>query len=483
MSVKDTEKNPILDPVTVSYDPDGGTEFSSVASADSVNGKAVIYIPARDNNGNFKNKVTLQGTLKTTFGTLTVEKEFTEEGYGAINIENGNLVCEETELVFDLTTHTINFHDPKKSQEEDQEGGQDKPKNMPDPVIFYASVGGTIPAQTPYKTGRIFMGWTTNPKAETAEEKYAPGSLVKPDADLDLYAVWAFDAGNSYAVVYNANGGTGAPVADICPLSEDCRISSVIPVKEKCTFQGWSTVPVWDGSAPVYQPGDVYKDRTTVILYALWQADPVYAAKVTYNVNGGDPATAPAAHFVKANAYSYLSTAVPGWDDKHTFIGWSLSPKSLHANYYPGNLAYFEGDTVFYAVWSLDPYKIIEGAGSVWTRGSGEELRFRADGALDLFRVLIIDETAVDGSAYTLSSGSTVAELTAKYLETLESGPHSIRFCFEDGDSDTVEFTVRDPDPEPPVTGDEGHPLVWLLCGLTGIIGFAWIVFDRRFRA
>ena len=86
----------------------------------------------------------------------------------------------------------------------------------------------------------------------------------------------------SYAVSYNANGGSGAPSSQTKWHGETLALSSTEPTRSGYTFSGWNTAS--DGSGTSYAAGASYTGNATLALYAKWTAV-TYA--VSYNANGG----------------------------------------------------------------------------------------------------------------------------------------------------------------------------------------------------
>lgn len=76
-------------------------------------------------------------------------------------------------------------------------------------------------------------------------------------------------------VVYNANGGSGAPATQEKKVSGDSTtftVSSTQPTRYKYVFKGWATSST--ATTPQYQGGDtitVNKSNPTVTLYAVWE--------------------------------------------------------------------------------------------------------------------------------------------------------------------------------------------------------------------
>jgi len=87
-------------------------------------------------------------------------------------------------------------------------------------------------------------------------------------------------------------------------------------------------------------------------------------------------------------------------------------------------------------------YSILEGNGAVWKKGSGE-LNVKADGPLNKFVKLIIDDKTVNADSFKAVSGSTVITIKADYLENLAAEKHSISIVYTDGIAEGA-FEVAD---------------------------------------
>jgi len=125
------------------------------------------------------------------------------------------------------------------------------------------------------RTGYTFAGWYTAASGGTS--KGAAGAKFTPTAATTLYAHWT---GNSYAVNYNANGGTGAPSAQTRTYGTALTLSTTKPTRIGHTFLGWATTA--SAKAAQYAPGASYNPSTAAAttLYAVWKSN--YAApKIT----------------------------------------------------------------------------------------------------------------------------------------------------------------------------------------------------------
>ena len=128
----------------------------------------------------------------------------------------------------------------------------------------------TLPTPTA-RTGYSFAGWYT--AASGGTRVGGAGSKYTPAAATTLYAHWT---GNSYAVNYNANGGTGAPSAQTRTHGTALTLSTTKPTRIGHTFLGWATTS--SAKAAQYAPGASYNPSTAAAttLYAVWRSN--YAA-------------------------------------------------------------------------------------------------------------------------------------------------------------------------------------------------------------
>lgn len=131
----------------------------------------------------------------------------------------------------------------------------------------YGTALGLWPSnQNPSRTGYTFQSWNT--KSNGSGTAYAAGAQYKTEAAATLYATWK---ANTYAVTFNANGGSGAPSAQTKTHGVALTLSSTRPTRTGYTFLGWNTAA--DGSGTSYSAGGTYGDNAAVTLYAQWRAD------------------------------------------------------------------------------------------------------------------------------------------------------------------------------------------------------------------
>ena len=78
---------------------------------------------------------------------------------------------------------------------------------------------------------------------------------------------------NQITVVYNANGGEGAPEAQMGGADYPLALSETVPSREGSVFLGWATAQ--DATDAEYQPGETVTPNADLTLYAVWQEQPV----------------------------------------------------------------------------------------------------------------------------------------------------------------------------------------------------------------
>lgn len=120
----------------------------------------------------------------------------------------------------------------------------------------------TLSSTKPSRTGYTFKGWATSASGSVA---YAAGATYSSNAAVTLYAVWQKI---TYAVKYNANGGSGAPSQQTKSYGTTLKLSTTKPTKTNYTFKGWAKSAT--GSV-AYAAGANYTANAAITLYAVWE--------------------------------------------------------------------------------------------------------------------------------------------------------------------------------------------------------------------
>jgi len=140
----------------------------------------------------------------------------------------------------------------------------------PDAQEKVENVDLVLSSTVPTRDGYAFTGWNT--AVDGSGDSYAAGDTYTANASVTLYAQWAV----TYAVTYNANGGTGAPDAQVKVDGIDLVLTNTVPTRTGYTFTGWNTK--YNGNGDSYAPGATYTANAEVNLYAQWV--PAYIVSV-----------------------------------------------------------------------------------------------------------------------------------------------------------------------------------------------------------
>lgn len=152
-------------------------------------------------------------------------------------------------------------------------------------------------------------------------------------------------AWTSYAITYNANGGSGAPGNQTKWKDQTLTLSSTKPTRTGYTFLGWSTSS--SATSATYSAGGNYTANSAATLYAVWKAN-TYTVK--YDANGGSGA--PASQTKTYGQTLTLSSTKPGRTN-YNFLGWSTSASSTSVTYAAGASYTANAAVTLYAVWQL----------------------------------------------------------------------------------------------------------------------------------
>ena len=338
---------------------------------------------------------------------------------------------------------------------------------VPDDLVSHQDESRTVPNIIPKKEGCSFLGWSLEEGAEIPD--YCIRMKLPANQDLTLYAVWQLVPVVAVKITYDPNGGTGELPIQYASMGNPCRVTFGEPERQGYSLLGWSTDP--NADMPEYLGGAELIPTGDMTLYAVWQANPLIVYTVSYDVGRGTGA--PATQYVPDGETILLSSQVPTWEG-HTFAAWQSSENG--SLWLPGDWYSRRITTVMKAIWEPD-YRIIQGDGSYWQRGSSLSLKMLCNGDYDLFTGIRVDGEEVPGDGYVVSRGSTQIALTPQWLETLADGKHSLVFLYTDGESNQGTFRIG----KLPPTGDS-FPLGWLVLGLGITLGGMGMILKKGKR-
>lgn len=227
----------------------------------------------------------------------------------------------------------------------DPNGGTPAPASMEAAIDAVTGVATfDISSAVVTRDGYTFNGWKNGDAIVTG--------TVSISENTTLVADWTKNP-IDYTVTYDANGGNGAPEAQAKSTPDDETefvISDVVPTREEYTFKGWSTVK--DGEAQ-YQPGEtitVAAGGKDVVLYAVWELNPLKTFTVTFDANGGKDAPAAQSVDTRTGKGELTLTENKPTRNGYTFAGWSTT-KNGKVEFKPGEKVLLSGDVTLYAVW------------------------------------------------------------------------------------------------------------------------------------
>jgi uncharacterized repeat protein (TIGR02543 family) len=125
----------------------------------------------------------------------------------------------------------------------------------------------TLTSSEPTRTGYTFQGWAlSDADADAGKWYYSAGGSCGKNENLTLYAVWKII---TYAVKFDANGGTGAPGNQTKTYGVTLKLSSTKPTRANYDFLGWSTSKT--ATTEAYSAGGNYTANSAATLYAVWK--------------------------------------------------------------------------------------------------------------------------------------------------------------------------------------------------------------------
>lgn len=154
----------------------------------------------------------------------------------------------------------------------------------------------------------------------------------------------------SYAIAYNANGGSGAPSSQTKYKGVTLTLSATKPTRTGYTFSKWNTASGGGGTS--YSAGASYTANAAATLYAQWTANKY---TISFNANGG---TGAPSKVTKTYGQSVkLPTGIPTRTN-YNFLGWAASSTATAATWSPGSTYNnaITANTTLYAVWELAYY-------------------------------------------------------------------------------------------------------------------------------
>ena len=204
------------------------------------------------------------------------------------------------------------------------------------------------------KTGYTLTGYS---EKENGSKNYEVTNTITGkfiDTNYPSKTVYAVFTANTYKVVFNNNGGTGAMDSVTCTYDKNCILTKNTFTKTGYTFAGWSKTS--DGIVAYTNNATVKNlaESGSITLYAKWSAN---TYTVTYNANGGSGIMNKTTCTYDTNCTLAANTFTR---TGYTFASWtkdSTTGTSYNAGTTVKNLA-TSGNVNMYAKWNTNTYKI-----------------------------------------------------------------------------------------------------------------------------
>lgn len=206
---------------------------------------------------------------------------------------------------------------------------------------FYSDTGATV--STAYLThSRVYKKETTSFNVDVWGKIENVSGYQSGTSTVNV--IVQIPALKSYAIKYNANGGSGAPANQTKYYGTDLKLSTLKPSRTGYTFLGWATTSAGDVK---YKPGAIYSSNAPLTLYAKWSAN---SYTITYNANGG---TGAPSNQTKYHGTDLTLSTVKPTRANYNFVGWSDTLSATTAKFSPGDKYTSNSGITLYAVWSL----------------------------------------------------------------------------------------------------------------------------------
>ena len=191
------------------------------------------------------------------------------------------------------------------------------------------------------KAGHTFVRWNT--AADGSGTGYNAGQSYSANEGRTLYAIWS---PNTFAVSYNANGGSGTTENQTKTYGQDLTLQAngfTPPAGHH--FAEWNTAS--DRSGTSYAAGGTYTANAAATLYAIWEPD---TYTVSFHPNGADggaqePQTKTYGARLVIAGCGYTRTG-------YSFAEWNTAADGTGTSYPAGSYYETNEPVTLYAIWT-----------------------------------------------------------------------------------------------------------------------------------
>ena len=215
---------------------DGGTEYMSSFTGEFVVSSKYLYCAG--------NELTKGKTSYTVSVNVTIESRASD-----VNFYDVDATYSTTITIPTLTRYTVSYN---------ANGGSGAPSSQ----TKWYDESLTLSSTVPTRSGYTFNSWNTS--SDGSGTSYAPGSTYTSNKGQTLYAIW------NPQIMFNANGGSGAPATMTKTHNVAATVPSSVPTKPGYTFVAWNTQMYGGGTS--YSPGGTIpaEMNSSTTLYAQY---------------------------------------------------------------------------------------------------------------------------------------------------------------------------------------------------------------------
>ena len=285
---------------------------------------------------------------------------------------------------------------------------------------------------TPSRDGYEFKGWQ---KDGDDTITYAPESSIRSHSSeepLKVKAVWAEI--RTYTLIYEANGGNGAPEALTCKSANGgCSfvVSDVMPTRKDFEFIDWQ-----NGTESVGPGATINVTELTTILVANW--NPVTVFTMEYVAEDASNIPEPQKCQTTVGTCTFIVPSTEPTKDGYKFLGWRFEDKEdMLAKVGDEIIVGIDGslNLKIKAVWSR-MYSVLN-SGEVF--GAGERVILRSVAEQGNFKSLVIDSEEVPSEYFSIgNSGPTSVVLSNAFAQALSVGEHAFTITWSDGEASGI---------------------------------------------
>ena len=223
------------------------------------------------------------------------------------------------------------------------------------PATISATYGSNVvipKCSTVKRSGYYFLGWATS--SSNAKKVYKSGMTFQLNTNVTLYAVWQQATPEKVTLTFKANGGESAPSTIPVNVGTPVSIPSFTMKREGFWFKGWALKST--ATKPDFtSKSDPFKLSENMTLYAVWEKATVTEENkitITFNVNGGDPKSAPNS-ICKPEGTEVTIPTYKGVREGFWFKGWATAPTATEPEYTSKTAPFkLTKNMTLYAVWT-----------------------------------------------------------------------------------------------------------------------------------